>query len=101
MAALYCCMHCSLLQVVTLVAQSVIIGYLSDYFSASDPSAEDDRDAYLLAFGKLVFNTSCLCYPLLTVLLTFVIALCQVWFSVHCSLWFSMLISTSLATRLV
>ncbi len=39
------------LQVALLVGQSVIIGYLTDYFSVPNPTVEEDRDAYLLAFG--------------------------------------------------
>ena len=47
-------MHCIyFLQVTILVGQSVIIGYLSDYFSVPNPTVEEDRDAYLLAFGML------------------------------------------------
>ena len=35
-----------------LVSQSVVLGYLSDYFSLDDPTPEDTRDAYLYAAGE-------------------------------------------------
>ena len=35
-----------------LVSQSVILGYLTDYFSIQDPSADDTRNAYLYALGS-------------------------------------------------
>ena len=45
---------CFLLSQVTfLVGQSVVLGYLTEYFSIQDPTAEDTRDAYLLAASKL------------------------------------------------
>ena len=40
-------------QVSSLVAQSVVLGYLADYFSIDEPTAEDTRNAYLHAMGKL------------------------------------------------
>ena len=33
------------------VGQSVVLGYLTEYFSIQDPSSQDTRDAYLLAAG--------------------------------------------------
>jgi len=35
-----------------LVSQSVVLGYLSDYFILDDPTPEDTRDAYLYAAGE-------------------------------------------------
>ena len=35
------------------VSQSVVLGYLTDYFNIQDPSSEDTRDAYLYALGML------------------------------------------------
>ena len=35
-----------------LVSQSVVLGYLIDYFSLDDPTPEDTRDAYLYAAGE-------------------------------------------------
>ena len=37
------------------VAQSVVLGYLTDYFGIEEPTAEDTRDAYLYAMGILLF----------------------------------------------
>jgi len=34
------------------VSQSVVLGYLSDYFSLDEPTPEDTRDGYLYAAGK-------------------------------------------------
>ena len=36
---------------VVVVSQSVVLGYLTDYFSIQDPSAEDTWNAYLYALG--------------------------------------------------
>lgn len=44
------CLHTQT-QVAMLVSQSVVLGYLSDYFSVEDPTAEQTRDAYLYAAG--------------------------------------------------
>ena len=38
-------------QICALVGQSVVLGYLSDYFSVENPTAEQTRDAYLFATG--------------------------------------------------
>ena len=38
-------------QICALVGQSVVLGYLSDYFSVEEPTAEQTRDAYLFAAG--------------------------------------------------
>ena len=38
-------------QICALVGQSVVLGYLSDYFSVEEPTAEQTRDAYLFATG--------------------------------------------------
>ena len=38
-------------QIASQVAQSIILGYLTDYFSINDPTAEDTRNAYLYASG--------------------------------------------------
>ena len=38
-------------QICALVGQSVVLGYLSDYFSVEDPTADETRDAYLFATG--------------------------------------------------
>jgi hypothetical protein len=35
-----------------MVSQSVVLGYLIDYFSIQYPSAEDTRNAYLYALGS-------------------------------------------------
>lgn len=39
-------------QVSLQVAQSVVLGYLTDYFTIINPTPEDTRDAYLLAAGE-------------------------------------------------
>ena len=36
-----------------VVSQSVVLGYLTDYFSIQDPSTEETRNAYLYALGML------------------------------------------------
>ena len=43
-----------LLQVAFLVSQSVILGYLVDYFGIQDPTSSETRDAYLYAAGEYV-----------------------------------------------
>ena len=48
---LHCLHTCTQTQVAMLVSQSVILGYLSDYFSVEDPTADETRDAYLYAAG--------------------------------------------------
>ena len=40
------------IQLVPSITQSVMVGYLSDYFSIEDPSHQDTRNAYLYAVGK-------------------------------------------------
>ncbi|XP_064381893.1 ATP-binding cassette sub-family C member 4-like isoform X2 [Halichondria panicea] len=47
-------------KVALLVGQSVIIGYLTDYFSVPNPTVEEDRDAYLLAFGLVACSLAVL-----------------------------------------
>jgi len=39
------------LQAGILLSQSVILGYLAEYFSIEQPSQVDTRNAYLKAFG--------------------------------------------------
>ena len=34
-----------------VVSQSVVLGYLTDYFSIQQPTAEDTKNAYLYALG--------------------------------------------------
>ena len=34
------------------MSQSIVLGYLSDYFILDDPTPEDTRDAYLYAAGE-------------------------------------------------
>ena len=41
-----------MLQVAILIAQSIMLGDLSEYFGITDPTNEDTRDAYLYAVGK-------------------------------------------------
>ena len=41
----------SYIQMLLVVSQSVVLGYLTDYFSIQDPSAEDTWNAYLYALG--------------------------------------------------
>lgn len=38
-----------------VVSQSVVLGYLTDYFSIQDPTTEDTRNAYLYALGKAYY----------------------------------------------
>ena len=42
-------------QISSQVAQSVVLGYLADYFGIEDPTDEDTRNAYLYALGNLLF----------------------------------------------
>ena len=45
------------LQVVCLISQSIVLGYLTEYFGINEPTSEETRNAYLYAAGKLaVFN---------------------------------------------
>lgn len=39
------------IQMLLVVLQSVVLGYLTDYFSIQDPTAEETRNAYLYALG--------------------------------------------------
>ena len=41
-----------IIQMLLVVSQSVVLGYLTDYFSIQDPLAEDTRNAYLYALGS-------------------------------------------------
>ena len=41
------------IQTSSLVAQSVLLGSLADYFTIKEPTAEDTRNAYLYALGKI------------------------------------------------
>lgn len=34
-----------------MVCQSVVLGYLTEYFAIQDPTAEETRDAYLFAMA--------------------------------------------------
>ena len=34
------------------MSQSVVLGYLTEYFSIQDPSPQETRDAYLFATGE-------------------------------------------------
>jgi ATP-binding cassette subfamily C (CFTR/MRP) protein 4 len=43
-------------EVAIIVLQSVIIGYLSDYFVIEDPSPVETRDAYLFAMGLTLLS---------------------------------------------
>ena len=54
------------------VGQSVVLGYLTEYFSIQDPSSQDTRDAYFLATGG-----SCDCHVtyLIVILILFVVCL--------------------------
>ena len=40
------------IQICSQVAQSVVLGYLTEYFGIEDPTAEDTRNAYLYALGN-------------------------------------------------
>lgn len=42
-----------LLQLVCLISQSVVLGYLTEYFGINEPTYEETRNAYLYAAGKL------------------------------------------------
>ena len=45
--------QCSLcVQLAFLLSQSVILGYLTDYFGIVNPTSEDTRNAYLFALGE-------------------------------------------------
>jgi len=50
----------SFTKIVALVCQSVVLGYLSDYFSLDEPTPENNRDAYLYAAGEWWSSTSTL-----------------------------------------
>lgn len=46
-----------ILQLACLISQSVVLGYLTEYFGINEPTAEETRNAYLYAAGKVaVFN---------------------------------------------
>ena len=47
------CMSASA-QVSLLVGQSILLGYLTDYFVVDSPNATDTRNAYLYATGVLI-----------------------------------------------
>ena len=40
-----------------LVSQSVVLGYLTEYFSVEEPTPEQTRDAYLFAAGGCTSTT--------------------------------------------
>ena len=42
-----------LLQLACLISQSVVLGYLTEYFGINEPTYEETRNAYLYAAGKL------------------------------------------------
>ena len=46
-----------LIQISSQVAQSVLLGNLTGYFTIEEPTAEDTRNAYLYALGKYVTFT--------------------------------------------
>ena len=40
-----------------LIAQSIVLGYLTEFFGINEPTSEETRNAYLYAAGELaVFN---------------------------------------------
>ena len=41
-------------QVFFQVGQSVVLGYLTDYFTIIEPTEQDTRNAYLLALGEFI-----------------------------------------------
>jgi hypothetical protein len=41
------------LQVACLISQSVVLGYLTEYFGINEPTGEETRNAYLYAAGRL------------------------------------------------
>jgi ATP-binding cassette subfamily C (CFTR/MRP) protein 4 len=43
-------------EIAMMVLQSVIIGYLSDYFVNEDPTSADTRHAYLFAMGLTLLS---------------------------------------------
>ena len=45
----------SLIQIAAQVAQSILLGNLAGYFAIEEPTAEDTRNAYLYALGKLLY----------------------------------------------
>ena len=48
----------SLIQIAAQVAQSILLGNLAGYFAIEEPTAEDTRNAYLYALGKLLYTCS-------------------------------------------
>ena len=38
---------------VCLISQSIVLGYLTEYFGINEPTSEETRNAYLYAAGKL------------------------------------------------
>ena len=44
--------YVSCIQMLVVVFQSIVLGYLTDYFSIQDPSTKDTRNAYLYALGR-------------------------------------------------
>ena len=44
------------LQPLCVTGQSVLLGYLADYFSIQNPTDRETRDAYLFALGKMVYT---------------------------------------------
>ena len=50
-----CTPWCVCTQVTLQVCQSVVLGYLADYFTITDPTPTDTRNAYLLAMGTHTF----------------------------------------------
>lgn len=47
-----CCVF--LLQLACLISQSVVLGFLTEYFGITEPTAEETRNAYLYAAGNLL-----------------------------------------------
>ena len=46
--------YTSCVQISLLVGQSIVLGYLSDYFVLDSPSTTDTRNAYLYATGMVI-----------------------------------------------
>ena len=50
---LYSCLL-FLTQIALLVTQSILLGFVTDYFAMDSPNATDTRDAYLYATGVVI-----------------------------------------------
>ena len=49
--------YVSCIQMLLVVSQSVVLGYLTDYFSIQGPTTEDTRNAYLYALGIAIITS--------------------------------------------